>query len=174
MGVSTVAYLDPTASIQDVATVIGILSGGKKEKRFLSGVCSESKTSSYYVTVDNISYHIYGNRPDNCRINITLHGDKIIKMNDLSGQSNNASAFWMYCCKDKYPGYNYISFGCREYSQKIIAALVAFFGGVADLNDCDDIYEDFVNDADVIFNSHSSDENYDIFQDALWNLQPIE
>ena len=171
MGVSTIIYLPPNVRIKDVCTAMGILSGGK----IIKHKCINNSKPFFYVETDNIKVEKSTSKyNDYFNINITIKDENVLKMNECSGQGNRASAFWFFE-NERLPGWRYISFGCREYSEKLGKALVEFFGGKVDCDDCDDIkYDIEINPKPDSFNNHSENEDYDKFQIAISNLKPLK
>ena len=164
MGCSTKIYLPPNVRIQDVATVIGILSGDEKKKKYFN---EKSLQNEFYVTVNNVKFSNCPSHPECAWINIKCQGSVL----EITYQ---ASGFWMFE-NDIFPGWKYLSFGSREYSIKIVKALMEFFGGMADYNDCEGNQMDIeVEPKPDSFNYHKENKDYEAFQEALWNLKPIE
>lgn len=143
MGVDCRIQLPHTARLRDVAQVIGILAGHKV-------------TTEEYPTVVGIRFSTYNEMPECCRILFEHEGEPRQVLYHFEFNSGNRGML------PRSTPFN-IALG---------RALVDFFGGTLDYQDCDDVSEDYRVPARTDINAEDG-EPWEQLQRRKFALQPL-
>jgi len=170
MGESCNIYLSADVRINDVINVIGILLGQKKNKNYIEKfwACDVEDVKEYGATnitsenasKENIHLRNYDTVPTMLEV--------VIRKNKIDKQPHTA-----YYHFETNNGMRLLCGGNSDFWHKVGKGLVEFFGGWVDYNDCDSIEKDFEAEKPRGSNHGESDEEFDAFQNDLWNLKPI-
>jgi len=160
MGVDTRIYLPKDVRLQDVADVIGILSGLPKEKKKLR---DDRGDDSWYVKVKGVSVEGLKNVPE---------APMIYLKGKLADDSEGTSVMFHY---EGGSERDYISIIPRStpFWLAIGTHLCTFFGGKIDFQDCDETDWDIKYPRPRRDNSPSDGTFWQDFQQEKWNLTPI-
>jgi hypothetical protein len=151
MGCSCHIYLPTNVRIRDVADVVGILSGCEKTRTKGTG-------GSEWVEVKSVKVkHADHDAVANIMVTLDVASPAVKARNG----DNQVMAFFSYECR----GWFLLSGGSNPYWKAIGLALVDFFGGTVDFNDCDE------TDVDYEMPSRTADENAPEDGDAWFDFQ---
>jgi hypothetical protein len=166
-------YLPQDTRFDDICDVIGILLGQKKE------LCSLDKDGVYcHVKEVKKDYDYKNSRPTS--LNDTK--ENIFVLPTFSPEywviyikNNRIDKVWHqgnfhFETEDNM---KLLSGGSTEFWIKIGKALVEFFGGYVDYNDCDEVEKDFIKDKPRIKNNPNDGEEWNNFEREKFNLEPI-
>ena len=127
MGVDTKLYLPPEARIEDVFDVLVTMLGGEVEQHFFTS----RKPDVWATKVEpKTTFKTFNDVP------AMVVGD---------GDVNGAHYHIFYHFEGGvFPGWKQMSTGYRKQREPLWIAMADFFGGMVDLDDCDDIKIDHI------------------------------
>ena len=164
MGVDTKLYLPPEARLEDVLDVFVTMLGGEVTRRDFShhatkepgsyGWAAHVQPVPTFQTFDDIPTMVrsYGN-VNGAIYNIHYHFEGGV-----------------------FPGWKQMSTGYRDERKPLWIAMADFFGGMVDLNDCDDIDVDHIGawseDRPYRLNAEDGDA-WEQFQEAMLGVEQV-
>lgn len=153
MGVDCKLTLPAKVRIDDVATVLAILTGVEPVKKQLTPKPSDG----WYTKVEGIRYNCHNDMP----------GLATIEWRDGTGKIRHKLYHFEF-----EQGYRGIM--CRSYAEWICIArhMVVFFGGSVDYQDCDEIDADYTLSTPSYISAEDGKPWQD-FQEAMFNCKPI-
>jgi len=159
MSISTNIYLLEDVRLKDVMTAIAFLAGAEKEKAPLH---NHSTPNHWYAVTKNKNFVRFVNTSNPEYVQLVLEGKMI------DGESHQGHYFFE--CSQ---GGRLLSGGSNPFWHAVGIRLVQFFGGYIDLDDCDSTHCDYARETPRRVNNPESDEEWQKFQEELYELSPI-
>jgi hypothetical protein len=173
MSCNCIIKLPNDTRISDLLKVLGILNGLESHKEnFQSG-------NGYSCRVDKVSY---GYAQNEHKKEYLVYSEPtfepeffIIRLsNEITLDGEWHELHCLLSAENITKGYIHLSGGANEYWKKIGTALIKFFGGTIDYNDCDSKSINKRYDKPRKSNCPNDGKAWDNFEDELLALKPLE
>jgi hypothetical protein len=157
MGLDTKLHLPPETRVEDVFDVLVIMLGGEATKRYFrnrDGWSTEVTPEPHFSVFSDIP-----------------------TMTTVDGEVADSRYHVFYHFEGSYPvpGWRQVTTGFRERRRPLWMAMADFFGGMLDMNDCDDIAVDYIGR--TTSNPYRIDaedgEGWYAFQEAKLNVKQV-